>query len=68
MTEGVDSPVNEHSNVAANEENDPELADISLIASLVNEDLGQLNRWQGKGVQSEDQVLIRNLLNTNSIR
>ena len=68
MTEGVDSPVNEHSNVATNEENDPELADISLIASLVNEDLGQLNRWQGKGVQSEDQVLIRNLLNTNSIR
>ena len=44
MTEGVDSPVNEHSNVAANEENDPELADITLIASLVNEDLGQLNR------------------------
>ena len=68
MTEGVDSPVNEHSNVVANEENDPELANITLIASLVNEDLGQLNRWQGKGVQSEDQVLIRNLLNTNSIR
>ena len=68
MTEGVDPPGNENSNVAANEENDPELADTTLISSLVNKDLGQLNRWQGKGMQSENQVLICNLLNKKSIR
>ena len=50
MIKGIDPPVDEHSNVAANEEDYPEFADITLIASLVNEDLAQLDRWQGKGM------------------
>ena len=66
--EGVDPPVHEHSNVAANEENDPEFAYTALIASLVNEDLGQLDRSQGECMQSKDQVLICNLLNTSLVK
>ncbi len=43
MTEHLDSPVSEDGQIAANEKDYPKLADVTLIASLVDENLSQLD-------------------------
>lgn len=67
MVKHLYAPVNEHGDVAADEENDPEEADVALAAPLVDKDLGQLHRRKRESMQCEDQVLIRNLSLTKQL-
>ena len=61
MVEHLDAPVDEHRDVAANQEDYPKQADVPLVAPLVDEDLGELDGRKGESMQRKDQVLVCNL-------
>ena len=43
MSKDLNAPVNEDSDIAADQEDYPELVDVTLLASIVDEDLGELD-------------------------
>ncbi len=65
MTKYFNTPVDKDGEITAYQENDPEFADRTLIATLIDENLSQLDGRKGESVESEDQVLVCNLLRTH---
>ena len=44
MPKYFDAPDHEHSDIVADQKDDPKLANVSLISAVINEDLRQLHR------------------------
>ena len=44
MSKDLDAPIDEDGDIASDEEQYPEYVDVSLLSSIIDKDLGQLDR------------------------
>ena len=67
MSKDLNAPISEDSDIAADQEDNPELANVTLLASIIDKDLGELDGGESEGMQCEYQVLISYLLIIRSL-
>ena len=61
MSRCLDDEIDNHTKVEDYQEDHDVDVDVALSAAIVDEDLSELNRAHGEGVQSEDQVICQDL-------
>ena len=67
MSKDLNAPISEDSDIAADQEDNPELVDVTLLSSIVDKDLGELDGGESEGMQCKHQVLISYLLIIRSL-
>ena len=67
MSKDLNAPISEDSDIAADQEDNPELVDVTLLSSIVDKDLGELDGGESESMQCEHQVLISYLLIIKSL-
>ena len=67
MSKDLNTPISEDSDIAADQEDNPELVDVTLLSSIVDKDLGELDGGESESMKCEHQVLISYLLIIRSL-
>ena len=50
MSKDLNAPINEDSDIAADQEDNPELVDVTLLSSIIDKDLGELDGWESESM------------------